>query len=445
MELQQINRVALAIAEKHNLDVEDAVEKMNQSSIYLIADESIKDSFSIQLAFLTTVNITQRVFLGGVNCRLPANTPNLLKLDSLNFNDLATSFGGINAEVDPTKKDIKILFGIECFDEFCIESVSSGWRGGVNFYNQKRIVPEASNSKISLGPIVSASMVCYHAFSKVFQINDDGIDLNSGISLWNLNSGEDWHKSENEGPEKPYLPRNIWTLGLGHLGQAYLWTLAFMPFENPDQVQILLQDADIVQPENIGSQVLCSEQNIIKPKTRACMIFLEGLNFRTQIIEKPFIKGDCEQEWAENYPFILNGVDNVKTRKSINKASFKLFLDGATNGKFDLFDSFTMRNISFIQSDPEIIWPQEKEEDVIFHKNLYQKYEKTHQCGKMANIGISTPFVGLFSSTIVIAELVRSINQGRKYSIVSLQLRDLSSMEAIESGKYGKELMRFAI
>ncbi len=445
MELQQTNRVALAIAEEHNIDVEDAITKMNQSSIYLVADESIKNSFPMQLAFLTTVNISHRVFLGGVNCQLPSNTPNLLKLDSSNFNDLVSRFGGVNSVVDPTKKDIKILFGIECFDEFCVESISSGWRGGVNFFNQKRIVFEDTNSKISFGPIVSASLVCYHAFCKVFQINDDGIDLNFGISLWNLNSGEDWHKSENGGPEKPYLPRNIWALGLGHLGQAYLWTLGFLPFENLNQVQVLLQDADIVQPENIGSQVLCFVENIRKPKTRACMNFLEGLNFRTQIIEKPFIKGDCEQEWAENYPFILNGVDNVKTRKSINKASFKLFLDGATNGQFDLFDSFTMRNISFIQKDPDNIWPPENEDEVIFLKNLYQKYEKEHTCGKLANIGISTPFVGLFSSTIIVSELIRSLNQGRKYSIVSLQMRDLNSMEAIESGVYGKELMRFAV
>lgn len=445
MELDHINRVALAVAEKHNLDIGDAVAKMNESAVYIVADDSIKYSFSKQLAYLTTVNISHRVFLGGVKCQLPANTPNLLKLDSSNFNDLVSKFGGINTEISPANGDIKILFGIECFDDFCIESISSGWRGGVNFFNQKRIFFAENNSKISFGPIVSASLVCYHAFCKVFQINDEGIDLNFGISLWNLNSGGDWHKSENDGPEKPYLPRNVWTLGLGHLGQAYLWTLGLMPFDNPNQVQVLLQDADIVEPENIGSQVLSFEENVRKPKTRACMNFLEGLNFRTQIIEKPFVKGDCEQKWAENYPFILNGVDNVKTRKSINKASFKLFLDGATNGKFELFDSFTMRNISFIQKDPEIIWPLENEEDVIFHKNLYQKYEKTHTCGKLANIGISTPFVGLFSAVIVVSELIRSLNQGKRYSIISLQMRDLTSLEAIENGIYNNDLLRFAV
>ena len=145
------------------------------------------------------------------------------------------------------------------------------------------------------------------------------------------------------------------------------------------------------------------------------------------------------------YPFLLNGVDNIKTRRSIKKASLKLFLDGATNGKFDLFDSFTMKNISNIEKESNIIWPEEDANGSIFHKNLYQKYEKTHQCGQLTNIGISTPFVGLFSSTIVVSELLRSLNQGIKYSIVSLQLRDLNSIEAIECGIYNKELLRFAV
>lgn len=445
MELEHTNRVAIAIAEKHDIDVNEAISQMNESSIWLIADESIINSYSKQLAFLTAVNIAHRVFLGGVYCLLPINTPNLLKIRSLYLNDLVSKSGGLTAKGKPKRQEIKILFGIECYDDQCIESVFSGWRGGANFNNQDRIVFSDTDSNISLGPIASASISCYHAFCKVYQINNDGIDLNVGISLWNLNSGKEWYKDENDGPDTLNLPRNIWILGLGHLGQAYLWTLGLMPFNEPKEILFLLQDADIVGPENIGSQVLCSEENTEKPKTRACMIFLENLNFKTQIIEKPFVAGDSEQEWAKAFPFILNGVDNIKTRKSINKASFKLFLDGATNGKFDLFDSFTMKNISAIEKDSDLLWPQESENDVIFHKNLYQKYEKTHQCGQLTNIGISTPFVGLFSSTIVVSELLRSLNQGKRYSIVSLQLKDLSSMEAIECGIYNKDLLRFAV
>lgn len=445
MELKHTNRVAFAIAEKHDIDIEEAINQMNDSLVWILADKSITNSYSKQVAFLTAVNIAHRVFLGGVSCLLPANTPNLLKLDSKYFNDLVSQSGGIITDKNPSRQAIKILIGIECYDDQCIESVSSGWRGGVNFYNQDRILFSDTDNNISVGPIASASLACYYAFCKAYQINNDGIDLNVGISLWNLNSGKEWYQNENDGPNKLFLPRNIWTLGLGHLGQAYLWTLGLMPYKTPKETLFLLQDADIVEPENIGSQVLCSEQNIGRPKTRACMNFLENLNFKTQIIEKQFLLGDSEQEWIKIYPFLLNGVDNIKTRRSIKKTSLKLFLDGATNGKFDLFDSFTMKNISNIEKEPNILWPEEDADGSIFHKNLYQKYEKTHQCGQLTNIGISTPFVGLFSSTIVVSELLRSLNQGIKYSIVSLQMRDLNSMEAIECGIYNKELLRFAV
>jgi hypothetical protein len=63
----------------------------------------------------------------------------------------------------------------------------------------------------------------------------------------------------------------------------------------------------------------------------------------------------------------------------------------------------------------------------------------------LTNIGISTPFVGLFSSAIIVSELIRSLNKGKRYSIISLQMRDLTSIEAIENGIYNNELLRFAL
>lgn len=445
MDLKQANRVAFAIAEAHNITVEEAITMMNRSSVFLIAGDSILNSYSTQLAFITSVNIASRVFLGKVKCILPSNTANLLKLPAESFNDLVQFYGGTITKEEPTKEDFKILFGLPCFDNLCVEAISSGWRGGVNFYGNERISFTDISSRVSLGAVASASLAVYQAFCKVFNVNDSEMNLNYGISLWNLNLERDWFKDENEGPANPNLPRNVWALGLGHLGQAYLWTLGLMPYKNLKDTQILLQDKDIVGIENIGSQVLCFERNVGKPKTRPCLEFLESLDFKTQIIEKPFVEGDCKQEWCESYPFIINGVDNVKTRKSIDRSCFKLFLDGATNGKCELFDSFTMRNISLNQKEPDAIWSLKEDGEVILHKNLYEIYEKKHTCGQLTNIGISTPFVGLFSSTILVAELVRSLNQGMSYSVVSLQMRDLSSIAAIEAGLYDRSLLRFAV
>jgi molybdopterin/thiamine biosynthesis adenylyltransferase len=276
-------------------------------------------------------------------------------------------------------------------------------------------------------------------------LENSEITINTGISLWNLEAGNEWHEEKNEGPQNVYMPRNIWTLGLGHLGQAYLWTIGLMHCSHPNEIQFLLQDNDTVESENIGSQVLSFYQHVGYPKTRACMNFLERIGFKTQIIEKPFVEGDDCQDCLNQYPFLLNGVDNIKTRKSINNDSFKLFLDGATNGKYSLFDSFTMKNISKYKKSVDQIWPENDSQEPILHKNLYARYEKEHKCGIMSNIGISTPFVGLFASTIVIAEIIRSLNHGKAYKIVSYQMRNLFDLTAICDGVYDNELQRFAV
>ena len=445
MDLQHTNRVAFAIAEKHDLELDVAFDQMTNAVIWLIADESIKTSYSKQLSYLTTTNIANRVFLGGVKCVLPTETPNLLPIRSDSLNILVKHYGGLITEKDCREVDVKVLFGVECFDDNCIEAVGVGWRGGVNFYKQKRLVFEETRSIVSLGPIVAASIACYYAFCKTFKILDNEIELNTGISLWNLNSGENWFKRENEGPHELNMPRNIWALGLGHLGQAYLWTLGLMPFKNPEKSLLLLQDADVIDTENIGSQILCFDNNVGKPKTRPCLDFLEGLGFRTQIVEKPFMKGDSSQDWMKSFPILLNGVDNIKTRKGISNEQLELFIDGATNGTLALFDSFTMKNINKIEKNTNELWPEESTNDEkILHKKLYDKYEKSQKCGQLTNIGISTPFVGLLGATIVIAELFRSLNCGKAYSIITLQLRDLTNLSAIENGSYGNELLRFA-
>ncbi|HLN20723.1 MAG TPA: ThiF family adenylyltransferase [Bacteroidales bacterium] len=444
MDLQHENRVAIALAEVHNTDLIEANKLMSNARIWLIAGESIRESVAQQIAFLTTLNIAQRVFLGGVNCLLPSAIPNLLKLKSVNFTDLATKYGGSITDKYPDKSEIKILFGVECYDENCIEATSSGWRGGVNFFEEKRVIFENAKNPVSLGPVAAASLACYFAFCKIFRVNEMNFGINTGISLWNLNSASEWYLDKNDGPQQPHVPRNVWALGLGHLGQAYLWTLGLMPIDEPSKVLFLLQDDDIVGEENIGSQVLCSNSNIGFPKTRACLQFLESLDFKTQIIEKRFLSGNSEENWIKSFPFLLNGVDNTETRKSINKNNLKLFLDGATNGSSSLFDSFTLKNVTRIDKEPNLLWPKEEKSKPL-HKNLYDRYEKENKCGIITNIGVSVPFVGLFGSVFIISELLRAVNQGRIYSIVSLMMRDLSSINAVELGTYDKELLRFSI
>jgi molybdopterin/thiamine biosynthesis adenylyltransferase len=445
MDLIHENRAAIGLAELHNTDLPEANKMMDNSQVWLIAHNSIIQSLTEQMAFITAVNIAKRVFLGGVNCILPEVVPNLLVLKSNSFTDLVIYYGGTLTTVTPDKNDVKLLFGAECYDDNCLEVVAEGWRGGVNFHDQERIIFAKKDNPISLGPVAAASLACYFAFCKIFKLIDSDLVINTGVSLWNINSGTEWHKNSNDGPRNINMPRKIWALGLGHLGQAYLWTCGLMPFNDPSKVLFLLQDDDIVESENIGSQVLCNDSDIGFPKTRACLKFLEDLNFKTRIVEKRFLPGNSEEEWIMKFPFLLNGVDNVLTRRIINKNYHKLFLDGATNGSSSLFDSFTLKNVTYIEKALDIIWPITETGESVLHKNLNERYNKENNCGILTNIGISVPFVGLFGATFLIAELLRSLNEGTIYSIVSVRMSDLSSINAVEKGVYDKELLRFAI
>ena len=440
--IQKTNRTAITIAEKHDIDIKDALNKMEKSSISLIANQNIKDSEEMQVAFLTALNISKRVFLGGIYCELPKDCPNRLKLKANSFKELVKSYGGLFEE-NSSQKSVKLLFGIAPYSSNEIEVVHSGWRGGINFCNQERIILNNSSSKVMLGAIASASIACYIAFNKIFSVVENLLDVNTGISLWDLNAKDKWH--ELDGPETINLPRNIWTLGLGHLGQAYLWTLGFLPYSQPQKTIVLLEDHDIVAIENIGSQILSSICDIDSPKTRPCSSFLESLGFKTQIIEKKFEESDQNQEWRKNYPFLINGVDNVATRKSIQAEQLELFLDGATNGGLQLFDSFTLKNVRYLKKNSNIIWNNDIQDNVIIHKNLYDRYQKSHNCGELTNIGVSTPFVGVFGAVINISELLRALNKGIRYTIVTLQLRDLKNIEAIEDGYYDNSFLKYSV
>jgi hypothetical protein len=61
--------------------------------------------------------------------------------------------------------------------------------------------------------------------------------------------GYDW-LSPNE--DEPAL--RLWLIGLGHLGQAYLWALGLLPYASSDAVSLILQDTDIITPSTESSR-----------------------------------------------------------------------------------------------------------------------------------------------------------------------------------------------
>lgn len=64
-----------------------------------------------------------------------------------------------------------------------------------------------------------------------------------------------------------YLPSRLWHIGLGHLGQAYLWGLGLLPYRNPAEVALVLQSIDVVTDSTESTSIL-SDSTIVGKKRR---------------------------------------------------------------------------------------------------------------------------------------------------------------------------------
>src|SRR3546814_6067782 len=80
----------------------------------------------------------------------------------------------------------------------------------------------------------------------------------------------------------------LWLIGLGHLGQAYLWALGLLPFAVPADVMLVLQDVDSITVSTESTSILTDATLIGVKKPRAMAEWAERRGFQTSIHERLF-------------------------------------------------------------------------------------------------------------------------------------------------------------
>ena len=87
-----------------------------------------------------------------------------------------------------------------------------------------------------------------------------------GLSLWHPELP--WQDNAASGPVITRLPAALWLIGLGNLGQAYLWTLGMLPYAAPDEVQLVLQDFDVLALSNDSTSLLTNKELLRKAEDK---------------------------------------------------------------------------------------------------------------------------------------------------------------------------------
>ena len=436
------NRLAAAIIERYGCSYEDSLKKLENFKLHLICGDNIKASSSLQAALLTAINTGKRAFLGGVCVALPDWTPTLLPWPKLkSINKIVLELGGKLIEKTEDEADFTLFLGQKARSEIeSLQIISNGWIGGIQTAYEE-INLEDKNDFVLSG-ILAGALGVGLAFLRVSGIHPPAVDRSVGMSLWRPDLH--WLDKESIGPPIEYLPKNIWMLGLGHLGQGYLWNLGLLPFENTKDVNILLQDYDRIVEANYSSGLLTESKDKGEYKTRSCARWLEKRGFRTIITERQFNENTKR---ADDEPFVaLCGFDSAKARRLLETNNYDLIIECALGGNLSTFDDIILHTLPNSKNPPSKIWNPKIVTKEIINTKVLKAFETEKNCGILATTissrAISASFIGAIAGSIVISELLRGLHEGNRYETIVLKLRDVENSSAVIMNTYSTESAR---
>ncbi len=210
-------------------------------------------------------------------------------------------------------------------------------------------------------------------------------------------------------------------LGLGHLGQAFLWTLGLLPYAEPPQFEVMLQDFDRIEDANVGSGLLCSPRDIGNSRHESALGGWRLAVSARRSAERAF---DENTRRSSNEPGVaLCGFDKPEPRRQLEAAGFSKIIECGLGGGIQDFDLIHIHTFPAQQMAADI-WkaggtPAEKP-----NQKLAQAFATPGGvCGSLAletaGKAVSTSFVGAMASSAVFGELLRHYHRGgqRHYEI----------------------------
>jgi hypothetical protein len=417
-----LDRLAKAIMEKHSMGYADSISLLGRFRLNLVCDKSLIQSAALQASLLTAVNSGKRAFHGGVFVSMPSGIPCRLNWPGKQtLNEAVKLLGGRFEAIENSAYSHTLYFGPPADAvEDGLQIVCSGWRGGIAPVGARfDFVPL---SDFALGGILAASLGVAKGFLRVAGLSFRHVEKPQGVSLWRPDL--DWTAPESEGPDLELLPKNLWLLGLGHLGQAYLWNLALLPFAEPDKVSFLLQDFDRIVEGNYSSGLLCEEVAIGKCKTRECSDWLETRGFRTIITERAF---DSNTRRTGNEPFVaLCGFDDGVPRRLLESTGYDLVIECALGADVEHFDRIILHTFPDASRKAQDIWAAPPPQQL--NQGIVDAFKTDGDCGILAETlarkAIATSFVGAFAGALATGELLRALHGGVRCEYIRAHLRD---------------------
>lgn len=389
-----------------------------------------------QAALLTIINTGRRALLGGVLVAGQLDVPLLAYLAGGHptLAAAARALGATLVETLPANVPTLVLGEPSTnLPAITLRVTFGAWKGGVIPADEDRALGEEPNAVL---PAILAGAM---GVSEIFQNlrgNPIAAQRSIGLSLW-YPEIVDW-ESAPPGPVDFVAPSRLWLIGLGHLGQAYLWVLGLLPYCTPNEVELTLQDFDSLTLANDSTSVLTTAARVGERKTRVMAEWAEARGFRTRLVERRF-SGDVSLQ--EDDPRVaLCGVDNLAARAALEDAGFDLVVEAGLGAgpreylamRLHVFPSSLSARKRWASLGADAISP-------VGEAPAYAQLAKdgVDDCGlvQLASRTVGAPFVGVVAAAIAVGEVVRRLNGAAGCEIVDLTLRDIRLRQVVQAAR----------
>ena len=433
----QLHRhLKLALDTGEVASLEEAKRLFHSYRLGIVVGSDVARSATLQAAVLTAVNTGRRSFLGGVCVEGTLDVPLLVPWGRCRtLGEAIVDLQGVVTDCAPGVPWVVIGgdFIPPVGAEFAVRATFNGWCGGVAPLDHGLRLPERQEC-VPAGVLAGALGVS-EAFQFVRGDNAVAGRRDVGLSLWQPDKDISWLTAGEPGPALERLPASAWLIGLGHLGQAFLWTLGLLPYRSPEEVSLVLQDFDELVEANDSTSLLTTRARLGMKKTRAMALWCETRGFRTSIVERLFA-GDFRV--AGDEPRVaLCGVDNALARADLEDVGFDRIIEaglGAGTQEYLAFQAHTFP----AQRPARHRWGYQErrpDDDAVADQPAYRTLAKDglDECGltTLAGRTVGASFVGAVTAAVVIAELIRMGLGGPRYEVVDGSLRSLDLRQAV--------------
>lgn len=400
----QLHRtVKLELDEGRASSVEQAQQIAASYRLQLDVGADVADSPTRQAALLTAVNAGARAFLGGV--RVTGDLDWTITAGwqrGTSARGAVEQFGGTMVDhLDHAYPTVIVGSVNRTVGSVAMQATWDGWAGGIVPAGSGRLAETVENP---LAGLAAGAIAVSEAFAHVRGSLAAG-RRSTGISLWR--PGQPWLDPEATGPVLRHLPTRLWLGGLGHLGQAYLWAIGFLPYQDRGAVLLMLQDYDEIVEANRSTSLLAQRstpEGLLK--TRMSANAMEGLGFSTRLVERAF---DATFRPAPGEPtWMLAGFDNPTARACLG--TFDLAVDLGLGSAADDFLGIHLHTFPSAGDPAEVFNAAAATVDER-EPAAWAVAAARDRCGvlELQGVAVGAAFVGAFAAALGLAEVLRAL------------------------------------